>query len=337
VSNFVVKQEGSASVTAEKIWQVRLGAFSFVLGALAGVAAGIILGARRTSGGGRVASLKNWPLNQAHRGGAGIAPENTLEAFQKALSVGAGGLELDVHATADGHLVVIHNERVDRTTDGSGAVGEMTLAEVKRLDAGYCFTKDGGRSYPWRGQGIRVPTFKEVYERFEGVPINVEIKKPVRPGVEEALFDAIQAAGGEDRTLVVSENFGAIRRFRKVADGRVATGSSTVEILVFDVLRRLHLSSLLRPPYRALQGPEKFWGLLPVVTPAFVRAAHEVEVRVDVWTINDEPSMRRLLGFGVDGIMTDRPDLLGGILGTGTSRSVEGATGAAHCEAENRR
>jgi glycerophosphoryl diester phosphodiesterase len=336
MSNFVIKQEGSASVVAEKIWQVRVGAFSFVLGALAGVAAGMILGARRASEGSRDAPLKDWPLNQAHRGGAGIAPENTLQAFEKALSVGAGGLELDVHATADGHLVVIHDERVNRTTDDSGAVREMTLAEVQRLNAGYCFTKDDGRSYPWRGQGVRVPTLEEVYERFDGVPINVEIKEPVRPGVEGALFDAIQAAGAEDETLVVSENWDAIRRFRKVADGRVATGSSTVEILVFDVLRRLHLHSLLRPPYRALQGPEKLWGLWPVVTPAFVRAAHEIGVRVDVWTINEEPSMRRLLGFGVDGIMTDRPDRLGKILGTFKGPD-EGTTGEAGCKAEHRR
>jgi glycerophosphoryl diester phosphodiesterase len=337
MSNFIIKQEGSASVTAEKIWQVRLGAFSFVLGALAGVATGMILGARRASEGSRDAPIKDWPLNQAHRGGAGIAPENTRKAFEKALSVGAGGLELDIHATADGHLVVIHDKRVDRTTDRSGAVGEMTLAEVEELDAGYCFTKDDGRSYPWRGRGVRVPTLQKVYERFEGVPINVEIKEPARPGVEEALFDAIQAAGAEDRTLVVSENFGAIRRFRKVADGRVATGSSKVEIIAFEALRRLRLSSLLRPPYRALQGPEKLlWDFLPVVTPAFVRAAHEIGVRVDVWTINEEPSMRRLLGFGVDGIMTDRPDRLGKILGT-LEGPDQGATGEASCKAEHRR
>jgi glycerophosphoryl diester phosphodiesterase len=331
MSNFVIKQEGSASVAAEKIWQVRFGAFSFVLGALAGVAAGLILGTRASAGGRDTPPLKNWPLNQAHRGGAGIAPENTLEAFEKALSVGAGVLELDVHATADGHLVVIHDAKVNRTTGESGAVGETTLAEVKRLDAGYCFTKDRGRSYPWRGRDVRVPTLKEVYERFEGVPINVEIKEPARPGVEEALFDAIQAAGAEDRTLVVSENFGIIRRFRKAADGRVATGSSTREILAFEVLRRLRLHSLLRPPYRALQGPEKLRGFLPVVTPAFVRAAHELGVRVDVWTRNEEPSRRRLLGFGVDGIMTDRPDLLAGILGTVEDRGDEGATGEARC------
>jgi glycerophosphoryl diester phosphodiesterase len=291
------------------------------------------LGAR-TSEGGRAAPIKDWPLNQAHRGGAGIAPENTLEAFEKALGVGAGGLELDIHATADGHLVVIHDAMVNRTTGGSGAVREMTLAEVEQLDAGYCFTKDDGRTYPWRGRGLRIPTLQEVYERFEGVPVNVEIKEPARPGVEEALFDAIQAAGAEDRTLVVSENFGAIRRFRKVADGRVATGSSTVEIIAFDALRRLRLSSLLRPPYRALQGPEKLRDHFSVVTPAFVRAAHEIGVRVDVWTINEEPSMRRLLGIGVDGIMTDRPDRLGKILGT-LKGPDEGATGEARCKAES--
>jgi glycerophosphoryl diester phosphodiesterase len=226
--------------------------------------------------------------------------------------VGAGVLELDVHTTADGTVVVIHDETVDRTTDGSGAIREMTLAEVKRLDAGYRFTPDGGRTYPYRGEGVRIPTMEEVYREFTDVPINVEIKGK-RPGIEKALWRIIEGAGAEERTLVVSEDSGTIRRFREASGRRVATASSSVELIFFWLLSRLRLSGLSKPSYQALQGPETYKGLR-IVTSELIRRAHERGLRVDVWTIDYEPDMRRLLGFGVDGIMTDRPDILTRVL-----------------------
>jgi glycerophosphoryl diester phosphodiesterase len=258
--------------------------------------------------------LKDWPVNIAHRGGADLAPENTLEGFREGLRAGAGALELDVHAAADGHVVVIHDETVDRTTDGSGPVREMTLAEIGKLDAGYRFTQDGDKTYPYRGKGLRVPTLEEVYQEFPEVPINVEIKAETRPGVEEAVWRVIEAAGAEERTLVVSERTATIHRFRKVSRGRVATASSIGEIIVFDLLSRVRLHRVLRPSYRALQGPEVYCRL-QIVTPEFVRAAHELGIRVDVWTINSALDMRRLLGSGVDGVMTDRPNVLARVLG----------------------
>jgi glycerophosphoryl diester phosphodiesterase len=218
-----------------------------------------------------------------------------------------------VHATADGHVVVMHDERVDRTTDGSGPIREMTLAEVKRLNAGYWFSSDSDKIYLYRGKGVTVPTLEEVYPEFPDVPINVEIEGN-RPGIEEAIRRIVEAAEAEGRMLVVSEDSGIIRSFRRVSDGRVATGSSSREIVTFLLLSRLGLSALLRTPYRALQGPKDYRGVR-VMTPNLVRAAHEQGVRVDVWTIDKEPDMRQLLGFGVDGIMTDRPDVLAQLLG----------------------
>jgi glycerophosphoryl diester phosphodiesterase len=147
MSNFVVKQEGPSPRVAEKVVEVRLGAGSLLIGALAGTLAGLYLG-KRSAREDLAAEPKNWPVSFAHRGGAGIAPENTLEAFRKALKVGAGVLELDVHTTADGHVVVIHDDVVDRTTEGTGPVREMTLPEVKHLDAGYKFTSDKGKPSP---------------------------------------------------------------------------------------------------------------------------------------------------------------------------------------------
>src|SRR5919107_899070 len=295
MSNFIVKQEGPRPRVAEKVWEVRLGTGSLLLGALAGVLAGFYLG-RRGAQDDLALKPRDWPVNIAHRGGAGLAPENTLEGFREGLRVGAGALELDVHTTADGHVVVIHDATVDRTTDSTGTVREMTLAELKRLDAGYRFTRDGGGTFPYRGKGIRIPALQEVYDEFVEVPINVEIKGE-RAGIEEAVWRVIEAAGAEERTLVVSERTATIHRFRKVSRGRVATASSIGEIIVFDLLSRVRLHRLLRPSYRALQGPEVYCGL-HIVTPEFVRAAHELSIRVDVWTINSEPDMRRLLGSG---------------------------------------
>jgi glycerophosphoryl diester phosphodiesterase len=311
MSNFIVKQEGPSPRVAEKVWEVRLGTGSLLLGALAGVLAGLYLG-RRGGQNDLALKSKNWPVNIAHRGGAEIAPENTLQGFREGLRVGAGVLELDVHTTADGHVVVIHDAAVDRTTDSTGTVREMTLAELKRLDAGYRFTRDEGGTFPCRGEGIRIPTLEEVYDEFTEVPINVEIKGE-RPGIEEAVWRVIEAAGAEDRTLVVSESTPTIRRFREVSGGRVATASSSAELILFWLLSRLRLGGLSKPSYQALQGPETYRGLR-IVTPELVRGAHKRGLRVDVWTIDHEPDMRRLLGFGVDGIMTDRPDILAKVL-----------------------
>ena len=312
MSNFIIKQEGPSPRVVEKVFEFRLGVGSLILGVLAGVAAGLYLGGRNKVPGG-VRTPKGWPVNIAHRGGAKIAPENTLEGFRKGLEVGAGVIELDVHATADGHVVVLHNPTVDCTTDGAGPVREMTLAEVKRLDAGYRFTPDDGATYPYRGEGVKVPTLEEVYKEFPKVPINIEIKGD-RPGIEEAVWRVIEGSGAEGRTLVVSEHSATIRRFREApGGGKVATGSSSLELVSFWLLSRLGLGSKSRPPYQALQGPETYKGLR-VVTPGFVRAAHDRELRVDVWTIDEEPDMRRLLGYGVDGIMTDRPDVLARVL-----------------------
>jgi glycerophosphoryl diester phosphodiesterase len=314
VSNFIVRQEGHSSVVADNLWEIRPSVGSFLVGALASafamVAIGRYMGSRKPGAG--ASTPQGWPVNFAHRGGAKIAPENTIEGFREGLRVGAGVLELDGHATADGTVVVHHDETVDRTTNGSGAIREMTLAEVKRLDAGYRFTPDGGRTYPYRGEGVKVPTLEEVYREFTDVPINVEIKGK-RPSIEETVWRIIESAGAEERTLVVSEDSGTIRRFREASGGSVATASSSAELICFWLLSRLRLGGLSKPSYQALQGPETRKGLR-IVTPELVRGAHERGLRVDVWTIDHEPDMRRLLGFGVDGIMTDRPDILTRVL-----------------------
>src|SRR5918911_3904757 len=124
-----------------------------------------------------------WPVNLAHRGASALAPENTIEAFRLAVEAGAGGLELDVHMTRDGHIVVIHDATVDRTTNGFGAVSEMTFHELRRFDAGHDFSPDGGPTRPYRGRGVQVPTLGEVLEEFPGVAVNIDLKDGP-PGIE---------------------------------------------------------------------------------------------------------------------------------------------------------
>jgi glycerophosphoryl diester phosphodiesterase len=251
-----------------------------------------------------------WPANFAHRGASALAPENTLEAFR--LASEAGGLELDLHVTRDGEVVVIHDATVDRTTDGSGAVAAMTLDEIRRLDAGYRFSPDGGRTFPYRGRGLRVPTLAEVYEGFPEARVNADIKDDWR-GAEEAVLRVIRNAGAEGRTLVASTDHAVLRRFREISEELVSTSASRREIAVFYLLSRLHLEALVSPAYDALQVPVEHRGI-ELVTPRFVRAAHSRGVGVDVWTINDAAEMRRLLHLGVDVIMTDRPEVLAALL-----------------------
>jgi glycerophosphoryl diester phosphodiesterase len=281
----------------------------YILISLAGLASFVALVLRK---GGKRTVRGGWPVNLAHRGASALAPENTIEAFRLAVEAGAGGLELDVHMTRDGHIVVIHDATVDRTTNGFGAVSEMTFDELRRFDAGHNFSPDGGPTRPYRGRGVRVPTLGEVLEEFPGVAVNIDIKAGT-PGIEETVLSVLREADAFGRVLVVSIPHARVKRFRKVSGGHVSTGASKREIGVFFISSRLGLERLVRPAYDTVQVPLRHRGI-PVVTPRFVRAAHARGVRVDAWTINQADEMRRLLDLGVDVIMTDRPGTLAEVL-----------------------
>ena len=253
-----------------------------------------------------------WPVNFAHRGDTRRAPEHTLEAFGAAVEQGAGGLELDVHLTRDGHVVVIHDATLDRTTSGAGAVAGVTLDELRRIDAGYSFSRDDGRTYPYRGKGLRVPTLAEVLDAFPKIAVNVDLKDRER-GKEAAVLRVLRESGAEGRALVVSEHYALVRRVRGLSGGRVPTGASRREVALFYLLSALRLEGLLRPAFDALQVPVSY-GRLALVTRRFVEAAHGLGVRVDAWIVNDPAEMRRLLDLGVDVVMTDLPGTLATVL-----------------------
>lgn len=248
------------------------------------------------------------PLFFAHRGGSLLAPENTLPAFDRGVSLGADALELDIQVTRDGELVVIHDPLVDRTTNATGSVAGYTFDELRALDAGYHFTPDGGQSFPYRGQGITIPTLREVYERYPDKRINIDLKAN-DPERGHKLWQLIQEQQAEDRTMIGSFEHAPMLRFRRLTGGRVGTSATRREIATFLAAAACRSTSWLRPAYDALQVPETHRGLR-IVSPLTIGAAHRLGLDVHVWTIDDRATMERLLAWGVDGLMTDRPDIL---------------------------
>ena len=252
------------------------------------------------------------PLVIAHRGGAGLWPENTLHAFERAAGLGVDVLELDVRRTADDELVVIHDATVERTTDGRGAVSSLKLSEIKRLDAGFRWTTDGGQSFPLRGRGVTVPTLREVFAAFPRMRYNIEPKQEDASAVAP-LCRLIRETGMTQRVLVASFGSGVLEAFRRECP-EVATSASAAEASKFLTLSRTGLENTFSPAAKALQVPE-YAGGVRVLTRDFVEAAHARNLQVHAWTINDAEAMERLLGVGVDGIMTDYPDRLLKVLG----------------------
>lgn len=255
-----------------------------------------------------------YPLVIAHADDTGrsVAPGNTLLFLDRVAALGVDVLEMDVHMTADGHIVLLHDATVDRTSTGSGPVSHFTLAELQALEVGGNWTADDGVTYPYRGQGLTVPTLDAVFERFPAYPTNIEIKAE-DPAIAPVLCDTIRAHGMTDWVLVVSSRDGALDAFREICP-EVATGAHRGDVTRFVFLNFVWSAGIISPPYRAFQVPEVSGGI-PVVTPAFVRAAHRANVQVHIWTINDPDEMQRFLDMGVDGIMTDKPEALMALIG----------------------
>ncbi len=240
-----------------------------------------------------------------HRGAAGLAPENTLPSFALALAMGADILELDVHGTRDGAIVVIHDATLDRTTDGTGPVAAYSLAQLQRLDAGYRFTWNG-HEFPYRGQGVRICTLEELLRELPLVHCNVEIKQAEPPIVADVLA-IIRRSSARHRVLLAAEHAGIMNEIRRQGDD-MATSFSAAEVAEF--IGRVQTDSVggYHPAGVALQIPPRF-GDLELVTAATVSAAHDLGLEMHVWTINDRDEMERLLTIGVDGLISDLPGL----------------------------
>jgi glycerophosphoryl diester phosphodiesterase len=261
----------------------------------------------------------------AHQGGAWEGPSSTLHAIAGALDAGATGIELDVHATRDRHLVVSHDATVDRTTDGHGAISSLTLEELRRLDNAYWWAPGADVNpdlppdgYPFRGRApadrrFGVVTLVEVLEAFPGVVLNLDIKQTA-PVVEpyEAELAALLRRFGRTDDVIVASFLDAATDALSVMDPDVPTSAGTLAVAEFyRAVRAGEEPAPLR--HVALQVPTTV-GDLTIVDEPFVTAAHAAGLAVHVWTIEDEKEMERLARLGVDGIITDRPSALVGVL-----------------------
>jgi glycerophosphoryl diester phosphodiesterase len=260
----------------------------------------------------------------AHQGGSFEGPSSTLSAIDHALAVGASAIELDVHATKDRHVVVCHDESVDRTTDHHGEIARLTLAELREMDNAFWWIEgdvvSSGRAaseYLFRGRApsdrrFGVATLEEVAVAFPGVLLNLDIKRTNRDvePYEELLSDELRRLERTNSVIVASFHDEAIQRFRSFAP-EVATSAATNETATF------YFSTLegtpTVPPVSAFQVPSTY-GDIAVVTESFIAAAHHAGVAVHVWTINEVDEMARLVDLGVDGIVSDRPTPLAALL-----------------------
>ena len=265
-------------------------------------------------------------LNYAHQGGAHEGPSSTLFAIDRALGAGAGAIELDVHATKDRHLVVCHDETVDRTTNGRGEICDLTLSELQELDNAYWFIEGSdvapgqpAEDYVYRGKApenrsFGIVTLEEVVRTFPGVPINLDIKRstPEVEAYEALLAEELFRLKRDEDTIVASFNDLALRSFRTHSP-QTPTSAATMEVASwYQALRSgTELPAL---GVVAFQVPEEFAGIT-LVDQEFVETAHAKEIAVHVWTVNQVAAMERLVDLGVDGIITDRPSELAQVLG----------------------
>jgi len=257
----------------------------------------------------RPASTRAWfegsqkPLILAHQGGEREWPSNTMEAFRQALKAGCEVLDMDLHLSQDGVLVLMHDTSVDRTTNGSGAIRELTWNQLEKLDAGYSFSPDG-KTYPYRGKGLRIPRLEEVLQAFPDTRLGIEVKQAPLETAEH-LARLLAQYRAESRVLLASFEQPMMNRLRQLCP-QAATSATPQEVRLFVVASQLHLEGLISPSYQALQIPMQREGW-QLVTPALVRAAHRRGIKVIPWTIDQPRQAEECFEAGVDGLNTNLP------------------------------
>jgi glycerophosphoryl diester phosphodiesterase len=237
-----------------------------------------------------------------------------MYAFEKAVEIGADVLEMDAHITKDGQIVLMHDETVDGTTNGMGLVEEISLFELKQLDAAYKWSDNNGQTFPYRGLGIQVPTLDELFQKFPLMRYVIEIKLTEKP-IDKPLCDLIRQYDMQERVLVASFHDVAMQNFRTTCP-EVATSASRGEVTKFVLLGKIFLSGFVEPGYQSIQPPydPKESLNIPIMTKRFIREAHAKNIAVEPWTVNNPDLMKEYIEWGVDGIITDRPDLMVEIL-----------------------
>lgn len=233
-----------------------------------------------------------------HRGNAAHAPENTLESFRQAVDIGVDALEMDVHLTADGHVVVIHDPTLDRTTNQSGRVDRFTLAEIRRADAGATYTKDG-RTWPYRGKGITIPTLDEVLGTFPAMPLLIEIKVPAASRPTREVIERHRAI---DRCIVASFEEEAMEAFEGSGIAQGASRRDTAQLL----WRALAHVAPDHVDFNVMCMPAWYHGV-PLPVAGYATILDRVGVPVHVWTVDEPDEARKLRSIGVRGIISNDP------------------------------
>ncbi|MBO8442960.1 MAG: glycerophosphodiester phosphodiesterase [Spirochaetes bacterium] len=251
--------------------------------------------------------LEPMPRVIAHRGDSRNYPENTLPAFESAVRMGIDVVETDIHLTKDGVLVIWHDPTLERNTDGRGRIEDHTLEELRRFDAGYTFTQDGGRTFPFRGKGVRICTLAEALEHCPGQRFNIDLKTKC-PEIVDEFIKVIREHDAVDRVVGASFHLSNLKRLRRLAPDFL-TSVTTAEVVPLLFRQKTHTLPKAFKRKIIFQIPMAA-GPVKVVTPAFVKAMHQRGAVVMVWTINDEETMRRLFAMGVDSVMTDDPALV---------------------------
>jgi glycerophosphoryl diester phosphodiesterase len=257
---------------------------------------------------------KNHPEVIAHRGGNGQWPGETLYAYEQAMKIGVDILEMDIHTTSDGEIVLMHNSTVNETTNGTGPINNFTLAKLRELNAGYRWSADGGNSFPYRDLALTVPTLKEVFAAFPQMRMNIEIKQS-QPSMIAPFCKMLREHKMTDKVLVASFWDGVLKEFRRQCP-EVATSASTKELLTFIARNNSLTGGSYKPEADAIQVKEKVVNY-PVVTKKFVDRVHARfnKLPVHAWTVNDLNGMNSMIASGVDGIITDYPGPLLALLG----------------------
>ena len=280
---------------------------------------------RETDGTGRIAEFLAGFTPAAHRGASRQFPENTIEAFRRALEILPGCLiETDVRMTGDGAIVVIHDEMLDHNTNGAGPVRSMTLGGIRALDAGYGITFDGGGSFPFRGRGFRIPLLSVALDAFPGAKFSIDIKDNDFAAAEKVM-EILKRRNAGARVIVGSFH-DRIMRFVRKYDGLLYTSFCKNEVVRFLAAQKLRVTRLMRFRGDAMLIPEFAGGAhseymgrgstggMRIITPGLIGEAHRLGIPVLAWTINRPDNMHRLIEWGIDGIVTDRIDILNKVM-----------------------
>ena len=250
----------------------------------------------------------SYPFVIAHKGGNGLWPGNTMYAFQHAVVLGVDVIETDVHVSKDGVLVLMHDDRVDYNTNGSGLIEDLTLSDLKKLDDAYKWSPDNGKSFPYRGMGITIPTLEEAFQAFPNQRFVLDVKRTSTP-IESQICELIRKYNKKDQVVVASLYDDIQIRFRQVCP-EVASSAAFGEVAMYVLTEKSHLDGWIPSEYESLQGPIDPFGIYDalIVTKGYIQNAHARNLRVEPW-VNDADSMKLYIDYGVDGIITDRPDI----------------------------